>query len=162
MRGRLKCRVDFMTPTLTVADLDLEIDLHERRGYRLDMIMPADAPSEALLSKNGELIRLLLDLHRPAESTSAVRSERSDVWVAGRAGMMYRDLIPDRVGGRLIASQIRLARDGQVPDRVHYHKIEFQMIYCLRGRIRVVYEEQGEPFWLEAGDCVVQPPEIRH
>jgi mannose-6-phosphate isomerase-like protein (cupin superfamily) len=26
----------------------------------------------------------------------------------------------------------------------------------------VVYEDQGEPFVLEAGDCVLQPPEIRH
>src|SRR5205085_1261926 len=41
-------------------------------------------------------------------------------------------------------------------------KIDFQMIYCTRGRIRVVYEDQGPPFWLETGDCVLQPPEIRH
>jgi mannose-6-phosphate isomerase-like protein (cupin superfamily) len=26
----------------------------------------------------------------------------------------------------------------------------------------VVYEDQGPPFILEAGDCVLQPPEIRH
>jgi quercetin dioxygenase-like cupin family protein len=76
--------------------------------------------------------------------------------------MEYRDLIPDRLGGRLIASHIRLASGGEVPDYVHYHKVEFQMIYCKRGRIRVVYEDQGEPFWLETGDCVLQPPEIRH
>src|SRR6185369_10488856 len=36
------------------------------------------------------------------------------------------------------------------------------MIYCLAGSIRVVYEDQGEPFWLNPGDCVLQPPEIRH
>ena len=36
------------------------------------------------------------------------------------------------------------------------------MIYCKRGRIKVVYEDQGPPFWLETGDCVLQPPEIRH
>jgi mannose-6-phosphate isomerase-like protein (cupin superfamily) len=28
--------------------------------------------------------------------------------------------------------------------------------------VRLVYEGQGEPFILEAGDCVLQPPEIRH
>jgi quercetin dioxygenase-like cupin family protein len=28
--------------------------------------------------------------------------------------------------------------------------------------VRVVYEGQGAPFVLEAGDCVLQPPEIRH
>jgi quercetin dioxygenase-like cupin family protein len=36
------------------------------------------------------------------------------------------------------------------------------MIRCIKGRIKVVYEDQGEPFWLEAGDWVIQPPEIRH
>jgi quercetin dioxygenase-like cupin family protein len=49
-----------------------------------------------------------------------------------------------------------------VPDYVLYHKIRFQMIYCKTGWVRVVYEDQGPPFVLAAGDCVLQPPEIRH
>ncbi|CAN0495248.1 unnamed protein product, partial [Hapterophycus canaliculatus] len=49
-----------------------------------------------------------------------------------------------------------------VPDRVHYHTIGFQLIFCYRGWVRLVYEDQGEPFILSAGDCVIQPPEIRH
>jgi quercetin dioxygenase-like cupin family protein len=49
-----------------------------------------------------------------------------------------------------------------VPDYVHYHRVRFQMIYCLRGWVRVVYEDQGPPFVLAAGDAVLQPPEIRH
>lgn len=36
------------------------------------------------------------------------------------------------------------------------------MIFCYRGWVKVVYEDQGEPFILQAGDCVLQPPEIRH
>jgi mannose-6-phosphate isomerase-like protein (cupin superfamily) len=28
--------------------------------------------------------------------------------------------------------------------------------------VRLVYEDQGEPFVMVAGDCVLQPPEIRH
>ena len=36
------------------------------------------------------------------------------------------------------------------------------MIYCHRGWVRVVYEDQGEPFVVHPGDCVLQPPEIRH
>jgi mannose-6-phosphate isomerase-like protein (cupin superfamily) len=28
--------------------------------------------------------------------------------------------------------------------------------------VRLVYEDQGEPFVLDAGDCVLQPPRIRH
>jgi len=36
------------------------------------------------------------------------------------------------------------------------------MIYCRRGRVQVIYEDQGDAFWMEAGDCVLQPPHIRH
>jgi mannose-6-phosphate isomerase-like protein (cupin superfamily) len=28
--------------------------------------------------------------------------------------------------------------------------------------VQVVYEDQGPPFWMEPGDCVLQPPGIRH
>ncbi|MDH3678369.1 MAG: cupin domain-containing protein [Acidimicrobiia bacterium] len=80
----------------------------------------------------------------------------------GRASMAYRDLLPARQGGRFIASHIRIADAGPVPDYVHHHRIRFQMIYCLRGWVRVVYEDQGLPFVMEPGDCVLQPPGIRH
>lgn len=83
-------------------------------------------------------------------------------WTAGRAGMHYRDLVPDRQGGALIASHIRIATGGPVPDYVHYHEVDAQVIHCVAGRVRVVYEDQGEPFVLEAGDTVLQPPGIRH
>lgn len=45
---------------------------------------------------------------------------------------------------------------------MHFHKIRFQMIYCYRGWVRLVYEDQGPPFVMQAGDCVLQPPLIRH
>ena len=83
-------------------------------------------------------------------------------WVVGRAGMHYRDLIPDRLGGSIIASHIRIPDGGPVPDMVHYHTVGFQLIFCYRGWVDLVYEDQGEPFRLYAGNCVIQPPEIRH
>jgi quercetin dioxygenase-like cupin family protein len=83
-------------------------------------------------------------------------------WSQGRAGMLYRDLIPDRQGGRFIASHIRIPEGGPVADYVHYHRVRFQMIYCVAGTVRVVYEDQGPPFELAPGDAVLQPPEIRH
>lgn len=83
-------------------------------------------------------------------------------WVIGRAGMQYRDLIPDRLGGSIIASHIRIPDGGPVPDMVHYHTVGFQLIFCYRGWVDLVYEDQGEPFRLHAGNCVIQPPEIRH
>ena len=83
-------------------------------------------------------------------------------WIKGRAGMRYRDLLPDRLGGYVIASHIHIPDAGPVPDYVHFHKVQLQMIFCYKGWVRVVYEDQGEPFVLNAGDCVLQPPEIRH
>jgi quercetin dioxygenase-like cupin family protein len=80
----------------------------------------------------------------------------------GRAGMLYRDLIPGRLGGRYIASHIQIPDGGPVADWVHFHKVRFQMIFCRRGWVKVVYEDQGPPFLLNAGDCVLQPPRIRH
>ncbi|MEM6824865.1 MAG: cupin domain-containing protein [Pseudomonadota bacterium] len=83
-------------------------------------------------------------------------------WVIGRAGMQYRDLIPSRLGGSIIASHIRIPDGGPVPDMVHYHTVGFQLIFCYRGWVELVYEDQGPAFRLEAGNCVIQPPEIRH
>ena len=83
-------------------------------------------------------------------------------WVIGRAGMHYRDLIPTRLGGSIIASHIRIPDGGPVPDMVHFHRVGFQLIYCYRGWVDVVYEDQGGPIRLHAGDCFIQPPEIRH
>ena len=90
------------------------------------------------------------------------RLKDGDNWINGRAGMQYRDLIPNRLGGRFIASHIRIIKGGPVPDYVHYHHVRFQMIYCYKGWVKVVYEDQGEPFIMNAGDCVLQPPHIRH
>jgi mannose-6-phosphate isomerase-like protein (cupin superfamily) len=177
----------------------------ERLGFRLAMIVPADAPQTAVISGYGVVLRLesaaeiqplTINLvgdfspdepreiyspdgnarvrltvaaeekpdeitnRRPEFVLTAPAAENS--WRAGRAGLQYRDLIPDRVGGRFIASHIRHARGGEIPDYVHYHRVRFQMIYCLAGWARVVYENQGSPFVMRAGDCILQPPEIRH
>ncbi len=83
-------------------------------------------------------------------------------WIIGRAGMHYRDLLPGRLGGSIIASHIRIPDGGPVPDMVHYHSVGFQLIFCYRGWVDLVYEDQGPPFRLHAGNCVIQPPEIRH
>lgn len=142
-----------MTAVITCDNLDEAIEQYKQQGYRLDMIKTADAPCEALMSKGDESLRLLSDQKR-----TAVNGQ----WATGRAGMEYRDLVPDRMDGKMIVSHIRLTQGGEVPDYVHYHKVEFQMIRCIKGRIKVVYEDQGDPFWLEPNDWVIQPPEIRH
>lgn len=115
-------------------------------GTRIE-IAPANPPMETPATQHSFVVRRLAD---------------SDSWVIGRAGMRYRDLIPDRLGGSIIASHIRIPDGGPVPDMVHYHTVGFQLIFCYKGWVRLVYEDQGSPFILGAGDCVIQPPEIRH
>ncbi len=90
------------------------------------------------------------------------RQSESPETGVGRAGMLYRDLIPSRLGGRFIASHISIPEGGPVSDWVHFHKIRFQMLVCRRGWARLVYEDQGPPFLFRPGDCVLQPPRIRH
>ncbi|MSR62193.1 MAG: cupin [Planctomycetes bacterium] len=98
----------------------------------------------------------------PLAPEFVVAREAEAPWHTGRAGMRYRDLLPGRLGGRFIASHIAIPEGGPVADYVHFHRVRFQLIYCRAGWVRVVYEDQGEPFVLAAGDCVLQPPEIRH
>lgn len=100
----------------------------------------------------------------PPGRQSLVISRASDNagFPPGRVGMGYRDLIPDRFGGQFIASNIRIETGGKLSDYVHYHQIRFQLIFCRQGWVKVVYEDQGPPFVLEPGDCILQAPEIRH
>ena len=132
-----------------------------------DLSALSEGVARALTAPNGmrvELVDAQAPLNLPLGEQEFVISRAGDAaaWGVGRAGMEYRDLIPGRWGGRFIASHIRIPAGGPVPDYVHFHQVRFQMIYCKTGWARVVYEDQGPPFVLEAGDCVLQPPEIRH
>lgn len=44
---------------------------------------------------------------------------------------------------------------------LHYHDLEFQMVFMLKGRSRVWFEGHGEVEF-EAGDSWIQPPRIKH
>ncbi|MBW8814751.1 MAG: hypothetical protein JF588_15125 [Caulobacterales bacterium] len=129
--------------------------------------LPSPDAGRVLVAPNGTRIELVdpdPPLAVPALAPQFVLTRVADGPAAGegRAGMLYRDLIPGRLGGRFIASHISIPEGGPVADWVHFHKVRFQMIFCRRGWVRLVYEDQGEPFVLAAGDFVLQPPRIRH
>lgn len=154
---------------LVCGDLNAGIDDLRRRGFRLDLIYPADDPFTAVLSKDDESVRVTTRPGAPAPSdrlppfTPEFIVTRAGASAGqGRAGMLYRDLIPSRFGGRYIASHISIPEGGPVADWVHYHRIALQMIYVRRGWVRVAYQDGGDPFVMNEGDLVIQPPEIRH
>jgi quercetin dioxygenase-like cupin family protein len=154
---------------LVCADFAPALDLLRRLGARLDILYPADDPHTALLSHQGIGLRLTSRPDSPPPPTNLpefrpefVVTHAADGSVEGRAGMHYRDLVPGRLGGRYIASHITIAEGGPVADWVHFHRIAFQLICVRSGWVRVVYQDQGEPFVMAVGDMVLQPPGIRH
>lgn len=173
----LGCRIELITPADNPAQYVVA-----GHGARLRLVRSdTDSPIRLRLSVGRELgddereLRApdgsIVELVPPADAVSipenepalsVVRADSGDEFGTGRAGMGYRDLLPDRWGGRFIASHIRIADGGDVADYVHFHRIRFQMIFVAAGWVDVVYEDQGEPFRMSAGDCVLQPPEIRH
>lgn len=145
--------------------LHLEPGLPKPTTLRLEVMDPEHTERGSLDGPDGlhvEFADAAPPLELPALMSSFSLTHAADSWHTGRAGMQYRDLVPDRQGGAVIASHIRIPDAGPVPDYVHFHEIAFQLIFCRRGTVTVVYEDQGEPFVLSAGDCVTQPPRIRH
>jgi quercetin dioxygenase-like cupin family protein len=154
---------------LVCADLNAALERLRGLGARLDIIWPADEPHSAVLTHEGRRIRLTSHPDAPPPSAALPDFQPEFLVIRagtasgeGRAGMLYRDLIPGRLGGRYIASHIIIADGGPVADWVHYHRIAVQLICVRRGWVRVVYEDQGAPFVMAAGDMVLQPPGIRH
>jgi quercetin dioxygenase-like cupin family protein len=157
------------TLELVCADFNGALDLLRRLGPRLESLYPADDPHTALLTYQGMRLRLTSQPEAPRPSAELPEfqpeflvTHAGNGAIEGRAGMLYRDLIPGRLGGRYIASHIIIADGGPVADWVHFHRIAFQLICVRKGWVRVVYEGQGEPFVMAAGDMVLQPPGIRH
>lgn len=167
-------RIEMITPadspnTAIISGYGVRLCLRSG-GSSKDIVLrlhSTDRRAQTLRAPNGMTIEIInrgsdVILPELRESLVVTPLTSDDSWTVGRAGMRYRDLIPSRLGGVFIASHIHIPNGGPVPDYVHYHRIKFQMIYCKSGWVRVVYEDQGEPFVMHAGDCVLQPPEIRH
>jgi hypothetical protein len=76
----------------------------------------------------------------------------------------YRDLgMSEATNGLLQAHVIRLIPpcDPAVVSKRHYHDVDVQMIYVLKGWIRSEFEGQGE-VTMRQGAAWLQPPRIKH
>lgn len=81
-----------------------------------------------------------------------------------RSYAAYRDLnVEKATGGAVQAHVIRLLGkcDPKVVSIPHYHGVQFQMLYMLKGWMIGEYEGAGR-VKMTAGSCWIQPPGIRH
>jgi mannose-6-phosphate isomerase-like protein (cupin superfamily) len=81
-----------------------------------------------------------------------------------RAYAQYRDLgIADASQGLAQAHVIRLIGPCNPAEvsKLHFHDVEFQMVYVLKGWIKTYMEGQGETL-MKQGSAWTQPPRIRH
>ena len=76
----------------------------------------------------------------------------------------YRDLgIAPATGGLVQAHVIRMTKpfdEGEVA-MPHYHDVQFQMVYVLKGWFKSEFEGEGVQTF-RAGSCWIQPPKIKH
>src|SRR5262245_59098902 len=76
----------------------------------------------------------------------------------------YRDLgIADATHGLARAHVIRLMGpcNPEEVSKLHYHDVEFQMVYVLKGWVKTYMEGVGETMF-QVGSAWTQPPKIRH
>jgi len=99
------------------------------------------------------------------QSKFIVNRAKDNPFVSGglRVYREYRDLgIEAATKGAIKAHIIRTTKPcPEGGSGMHYHDLEFQMVYVLNGRSRVWFEGQGEVAF-EKGDCWIQPPGIHH
>jgi mannose-6-phosphate isomerase-like protein (cupin superfamily) len=81
-----------------------------------------------------------------------------------RAYAQYRDLgIAEGTHGLARAHVIRLIGpcDPKEVSKLHFHGVEFQMVYVLKGWVKTYLEGEGE-IMMREGSCWTQPPRIKH
>ena len=88
-----------------------------------------------------------------------------DAFDAGlRSYAKYRDLdIVGATNGMVRAHVIKMVPpcDPAVVSKRHYHDVEFQMIYVLKGWLKGEFDGTGVVTMRE-GSCWLQPPKIKH
>jgi mannose-6-phosphate isomerase-like protein (cupin superfamily) len=80
-----------------------------------------------------------------------------------RSYAKYRDLgVAKATHGMVQAHVIRMVPpcDPAVVSKRHYHDVDFQMIYVLKGWMKGEYD--GREVTVRAGSCWIQPPRIKH
>jgi mannose-6-phosphate isomerase-like protein (cupin superfamily) len=95
----------------------------------------------------------------------AVSHHREEDFATGlRRYAQYRDLgVAKATHGMVRAHVIRFVPpcDPKEVSKRHYHAVDFQMVYVLKGWIKTEIEGQGEML-MRAGSAWIQPPRVEH
>jgi quercetin dioxygenase-like cupin family protein len=97
-----------------------------------------------------------------SQEHAQAKIRRADQVETGAAAEIHREP-PRRAGFPNRPAQLRQvppSRPEEVAKR-HYHDVDFQMVYVLKGWLRSEFEGQGEVL-LRTGACWIQPPRIKH
>jgi len=81
-----------------------------------------------------------------------------------RTYAQYRDLgVADASSGAARAHVIRLIGpcDPDVVSKLHFHEVDFQMVYVLKGWVKTYMEGVGETMF-KTGSSWTQPPRLKH
>jgi mannose-6-phosphate isomerase-like protein (cupin superfamily) len=101
---------------------------------------------------------------RPKHKFSFSHHREEDFDAGLRSYARYRDLgLAPATGGMVQAHVIRMIPPFK-PEEVstpHYHDVDFQMIYVLKGWMTTEFEGEGTHTFY-AGSCWIQPPKIKH
>jgi mannose-6-phosphate isomerase-like protein (cupin superfamily) len=102
----------------------------------------------------------------PPKQRIAISHYRDEDFVTNglRAYAKYRDLgIADATHGLAQAHVIRLIGPCNPAEvsKLHFHDVEFQMVYVLKGWVKTYLEGQGETL-MKQGSSWTQPPRIKH
>jgi len=101
---------------------------------------------------------------RPRQKFTFSHHREEDFDAGLRSYAKYRDLgIAPATGGMVQAHVIRMIPPFK-PEEVstpHYHDIDFQMVYVLKGWMTTEFEGEGTHTFY-AGSCWIQPPKIKH
>ena len=101
---------------------------------------------------------------RPKQKFTVSHHREADFDQGLRTYAKYRDLgLAPATGGMVQAHVIRFIPPFKPEDvsTPHYHDVEFQMIYVLKGWIKSDFEGEGVHTF-NAGSCWIQPPKIKH
>jgi hypothetical protein len=101
---------------------------------------------------------------RPRQRFTASHFRDTDFRTGLRSYAAYRDLgISDATGGMVQAHVIRFVppcRPEEV-SKLHYHDVDFQMVYVLKGWIKTEFDGEGTVV-MQTGSAWIQPPRIKH